>query len=94
MIVGTCTIHLDIAPTHSLKEKRRLVKSVVAHVRNRFNVSIAEVDANEYWQSAILGVACVANSRERVHGTLSAVASYVEHLRLDVRLADYEIEIL
>ena len=67
---------------------------MIARVRNRFNVSIAEVGENDYWQSAVLGVACVANSREHVHGTLTAVAGFVERIRADATLVDYEIEIL
>lgn len=94
MIIGACTIRLSIPFAHSLKEKRRVVRSVIARIRNQFNVSIAEVGANDYWQSATLGVTCVANSPEHVHGMLASVVSYIERTRLDANLVDYEIEIL
>ena len=92
MIIGTCTIHLSIPSAHSLKDKRRILKSVIARVRNKFNVSIAEVAENDYWQSATLGVACVANGQKHVHRTLAAVVTYIEQTRLDASLVDYEIE--
>lgn len=92
MIIGTCTIYLSIPSAHSLKDKRRILKSVIARVRNKFNVSIAEVADNDYWQSATLGVACVANGQKHVHRTLAAVVTYIEQTRLDVSLVDYEIE--
>jgi len=94
VIVGICTIYLSVPSAHSLKDKRRVLKSVIARVQNKFNVSIAEVADNDFWQSATLGVVCVANGQERVHRTLSAVANYIDHTRLDASLVDYEIEIL
>ncbi len=94
MIIGACTIHLDIPSAHSLKEKRRVVKSVIARIRNEFNVSIAEVADNDYWQSATLGVTCVANRQKHVHAVLTAVVSHIERMRLDANLADYDIQIL
>ena len=92
MIIGACTIYLSIPSAHSLKDKRRILKSVIARVRNKFNVSIAEVADNDYWQSATLGVACVANDQEHVHRMLASVVTYIEQTRLDASLVDYEIE--
>ena len=70
------------------------MKSAMARIRNKFNVSIAEIGANDHWQTAMLGVACVSNSQEHAHKLLSAVVSYLERIRLDAYLVDYEIEIL
>ena len=92
MIIGTCTIYLSIPSAHSLKDKRHILKSVIARVRNKFNVSIAEVADNDYWQSATLGVACVGNGQEHVHRSLTAVVTYIEESRLDASLLDYEID--
>jgi len=60
MVIGTCTIELHIPGSGSLKGKRRIIKSVIACVHNEFNVSIAEMDNQDLWQSATLGVACVS----------------------------------
>ncbi len=93
MVIGTCTILIYI-PAHSLKEKRQAIKSILAKVRNEFNVSIAEVDAQDSWQEAVLGVACVSTSQRYAHGQLEAVVSFIERQRPDLPLGGYEIEML
>ncbi len=92
MIVGTCTLKLHLPMAQSLKEKRRVVKSLLARVRNEFNVSIAEVDSQDLWQVAVLGVACVSTSQRYAHGQLEAVVRFIEEQRPDVPLVDYAIE--
>ena len=92
MVIGTCTIELHIPGNGSLKGKRRVIKSIIARVHNEFNVSIAEVDNQDLWQSATLGVACVSNGSDYVHGLLTKVVEWIEHNRPDVQVVDYEIE--
>jgi uncharacterized protein YlxP (DUF503 family) len=94
MVIGVCTLVLDINSSHSLKDKRRVVKSILAKVRNQFNVSIAEVDANDAWQSAVLGIACVSNDASHAHGLLTKVVETIINTRFDAEVAEYEIEIL
>lgn len=93
MIVGVCSIGLLLAENHDLKGKRQVLKSVKDRVRNRFNVSIAEVDDLDLWQRATLGVACVSNDRAVVERTLAHVASFVEGLHL-ASVEDVQVEIL
>lgn len=94
MIIGACTITLYLPAAHSLKDKRQVVKSLLARVRNEFNVSIAEVDAQNNWQQAVIGVACVSNSQSYAHGQLEAVVRFIETQRPDIPLVGYEIEML
>ncbi len=94
MVIGVCTIVLDINDSHSLKDKRRVVKSISAKVRNQFNVSIAEVDANDNRQLAVLGIACVSNDASHAHGLLMKVVETIINSRFDAEVAEYEIEIL
>ena len=94
MVVAVCTLTLEIDHSNSLKEKRRVVKSVIARVRNQFNVSIAEVDSQDLWQSAVLGIACVSNDPARAHAVLEKIVQMVVNSRFDARIAHYEIEIL
>jgi uncharacterized protein len=94
MIVGVCTITLHLYAVHSLKEKRSIVKSVLARLRNEFNVSAAEVDAQDSHGRAVLGVACVSGSSDYARGQLEAVVRWVEEQRPDVPVIDYEIELL
>lgn len=94
MVVGVCTIYLQLPGNGSLKGKRRVLKSLLARVRNEFNVSIAEVGDNDRWQSATLGVAAVSNDPAYVHGLLSRVVQWIEEQRLDITVVDYDIELL
>lgn len=94
MVVGMCTIELQLPGIDSLKGKRAVLKSVMARVRHEFNVSIAEVGDNDRWQSAVLGVAAVSNEPAHVEGLLARVVQWIEETRLDVTLVDYEIELV
>jgi len=94
MVIGVCTVLLEIPASQSLKAKRRVVKSILAKVRNQFNVSIAEVDANDAWQSAVIGIACVSNDASRVHGILTKIVESITNSRFDADVVDYQIEIL
>ena len=93
MVVGICTIALALAENHDLKGKRQVLKSIKDRVRNRFNVSIAEVDDLDLWQRATLGVACVSKDRDMVERTLAHVATFVEGLNL-ASVEDVAVEIL
>lgn len=78
MVVGVCTIELRIAGARSLKEKRRVLKSLVTKIKNKFNVSISQVENLNSWQLATLGVACVSNSTGHVHQILDNMLDYIE----------------
>jgi uncharacterized protein YlxP (DUF503 family) len=88
--VGVCTLTLRLPENHSLKGKRRVVSSLCARVRNRFNVSIAEVDDNDTWQRAVVGIAVVANDQRFAKQVLSKIVDYVENDR-EVVLDDYRM---
>ncbi len=92
MVVGVCTLELEIPASHSLKDKRHVVKSLTARVRRDFNVSIAEVDSLDSWQHAILGIVCVSSDANYARGLLEKVMDSIERSRLDAVIADYSIE--
>jgi uncharacterized protein YlxP (DUF503 family) len=94
VVIGACTLELHIPGNGSLKGKRRIIKSLMARLRREFNVSVAEVDAQDVWQLAIIGVVCVSNDRDYVHSLLTRVVHWIEESRLDCQLVDYQIEIL
>lgn len=93
MLIGACTLELHIPGNESLKGKRQVIKSLMARLRNQFNVSVAEVGAQDMWQSAIIGVVCVSNDQDYAHGLLTRVVHWIEENRLDCNLVDYQIEI-
>ena len=94
MHVGLCTIELRLPGNSSLKGKRSVVKSITTRVTREFNVSIAEVEAQDVWQHAVLGVSCVSSSAEYAHRQLERVVEWIESHRPDVVLLDYRIEML
>jgi hypothetical protein len=89
--IGVCTLDLFLGEANSLKEKRRLLKSMLDRVRARFNVSIAEVEQQELWQRATLAFACVSNERAHADSTLNAVVRYLE--KLGAQITDCRTEI-
>ncbi len=94
MVIGLCTIELYLPGNNSLKGKRSVLKSMISRLRRKFNISIAEVDLHDVWQSAVIGVACVSNQQSHAHKSLMQVIEWIESHRLDVDLVDYEIEML
>ena len=82
MVVGTLKLSLYIHNNQSLKEKRKTVKSIVAKVQKRFNVSISEVGSNDKWQMVQLGISTVGNDRRFVNSALDNILSYLDSLYL------------
>ncbi len=93
MIIGVLQAQLLIRESLSLKDKRRVVKSLKDRLASRFNISIAEVGALEAHQQAIIGVAMVSNDHTHVAGALDQVVRFMQG---DPRaeLIDYQIEFL
>lgn len=94
MVIGICHVDLQIPESQSLKEKRRVVKSVTARVRSRFNVSIAEVDDLDVWQSAGIGFACVSTSSRHVDDTMHTVVTFIEGNLREGYIADVRTEVM
>jgi uncharacterized protein YlxP (DUF503 family) len=94
MVIGICTIELHLGGAYSLKDKRSVLKSMISRIRREFNVSVAEVDHQDVWQTAVLGVVTVSNDTAYAHGLLTHVVNWIERTRLDADLVDYQIEML
>jgi hypothetical protein len=77
MIVGLCTVELFIPDGHSLKGKRQVLLSVKDRLRDKFNVSVAEVGEQDLWQKAVLGIACVANDKTYVNQVLDQALNLI-----------------
>ncbi len=92
MTVGTMIVKLMIREARSLKDKRRVLKSLKDQIRNRHNVSVAEVGAQDSHQQAILGVAMVGTDGRYVDGGLAKIVDFIRAFRV-AELIDYEVEI-
>ena len=93
MNVGVCKLKIHIPESQSLKDKRSVVKSITARLQNQFNISIAEVDDNELWQIATIGVACVSNNNHRVDEILNSVIAVIEHNYPTIEIIEKETDI-
>lgn len=78
MVVGICTIHIHLPLSHSLKDKRRIVRSLKDRLRGRHNISLAEVDCQDLWQRAALGIAAVADGRQPLERLFEIIRADVE----------------
>ncbi len=81
-VCGLLVIELRLAENHSLKGKRQVVKSIKDRLRNRFNVSVAELDPLEDWQRAVLGLVTLSKDRLMVEQTLDQALAFVEETHL------------
>jgi len=92
LVVGTLKVSLYMHNNRSLKEKRKIVKSIVAKVQKRFNVSVSEVGSNDKWQMVELGISSVGNDKRFVNSSLDNILSYVDSLYLG-EIIESDIEI-
>jgi uncharacterized protein YlxP (DUF503 family) len=92
--VGVCKVKLRLPDNLSLKGKRQVVKSVTARLKNKFNVSVAEVEDNDLWQLATVGICFVSNDKRFTNEVLSKAVEFVANSQGDFEMLDYEIEIL
>lgn len=94
MAIGLLTIELYLPATHSLKEKRGILKPMIARLRRDYNVSVCEAEAQDMLSRAVLHVVCVSANHSLAHRQLQNVANRVESWRMDAELVDYYIEMV
>jgi hypothetical protein len=86
MFVGALLVQLHLPASESLKDKRQVVKSLIARLSAQFGVSVAEVGHLDARQNAELGVARVSNEASHAESILDAVVRYIEETRPDVEV--------
>lgn len=89
LYVGQCTLDLHVPNCQSLKEKRRVIKSIKEKLKNRYNVSVCEFGDLSLWQRTQLGIVICGNERTIVDSTIKTVINFLEHVHtvtlLDVK---------
>ena len=93
MIVGLCTVELFIPGSQSLKDKRQVLLSLKDRLREKFNLSVAEIDGQELWQKAILGLACVANDGRYVNQVCDQALNLIRSVPA-VEIVQSKVELL
>lgn len=91
MVVSSAQLDLFLSESRSLKDKRYVVKSLIARIRGKFNVSVSEVGHNDLWQRSLIGVVIVSNDEAFASSVLEKVVDFVE-LDGRVQLLDYSVE--
>ncbi len=94
MVIGVGYVTVHVLESHSLKEKRRVVKSLVDRARRRFNASVAEVDHLDSWQVAGIGFTCVSNSGAHADRMLAEIIKFIENNLTFGALADVSTELI
>ncbi len=94
MYVAACRVTLHIAASQSLKDKRQVVRSLSERLRRQFNVAVAEVDEQDVWQTAVLGLAAVSNTAAHAETQLERVVEEIERTRLDAELVDLQRDVM
>ncbi len=92
MVVGICRIKLRLSDNHSLKGKRKVVKSLMGQVNSRFKVAVSEVALHDVWQEAAIGISAVGNDQSVINSVLDKVIDFVERTcPAEITQSDIEI---
>ena len=94
MFVAVARIDIHIPDAASLKDKRRVLQSVSKRLQNEFRVAVAEVDAQEQWGLAVIGLAAVSSSGGHAREVIEAAIRFVERTRLDADIGAVEVDVI
>ncbi len=93
MNIGYCSLRFYLHGNNSLKGKRKVIRAIKDRLRNKFNVSVAEVGDQDVWQSLHLGIAAVNADAQYLDGLLKQVVNFVDNLHL-AEMTDCQMEII
>ena len=93
MVAGLGIVTFRLHDCRSLKAKRKIVKAIIAQMRNNFNISVAEIGSNDIYQRAMIGFALVGNNRALINSKIDKIFNLVDELNL-AEIIDSEMEII
>lgn len=93
MIIGVLKVWLYSGEPQSLKDKRRIVKSLIEKLKNKFNISVAETGALDSWNKCEIGVTCISNEASHIDSMMSSVINFIEYNGW-LEITDYSTEII
>lgn len=94
MVVGVARIVLHIPGSRSLKDKRQVLKSVLAQVQRQFLLSAGEVDRQDQWQIGVIGLACVSTDPRHADEVIARAVAFISSRHLEAEIIDYQTEII
>jgi uncharacterized protein len=92
--VGLLTLHIHLPGCSSLKEKRRRLKPLLVRLHREFNISVAEVEDQDFWQSATLLCALVGTEKGHIQRSLQRIVHWIESYWPDVEVVSDQIELV
>ena len=93
MFIGSLQVELLIPDCTSLKEKRMVLSSMKQRLKNKFNISVAELDHQDLWQRASLGIVAVSSEKQHVRSTMDKILNFIDDLDRS-QVVDFQIEII
>lgn len=93
MVVGVLSIKVVMRQSRSLKDKRRIIKSLKDRIRNKFNASVAEIGMQNNRQSSVIGVSIIGSDRRYINGALSNIINILDFYP-QAELVDYQVEFM
>ena len=93
MAIGLLTLEIHIPDSHSLKDKRQVLRSLKDRLRGRYNIAVAELDHHDSWQRAQVGIVSISNDAAYLEQSLRAVLGEAEEI-LGRDLASHDLEVL
>ncbi|MEG1500402.1 MAG: DUF503 domain-containing protein [Clostridiales bacterium] len=94
MVIGSAVYTLHIYSSQNLKDKRRIIRSIMEKIRHRFHAAIAEVDKMDNYQIAVLGLAVVSNETSHVQNILDNITRFIENSPEEFEISNIVIELL
>lgn len=94
VVIGIARVVLHIPASQSLKDKRQVLKSLIAQVQRQLQVAAAEVDEHDQWQVGVIGLACVSTSSAHADQVIARAVNYLASRNLEAQVLDYETEII
>ena len=91
---GRLLLKLYIPDCHSLKQKRSIIKSILAKTGNHYQVSAAKLEYMDVWQTALLGFSAIGNDAVAIRNVLQAVETYIENNWFDIQIIESQIDLL
>jgi len=86
------SVELMVSASNSLKTKRRVIKSITERLRNKFNVSVAEIDYMNLWQRSLIGLTMVSNDKQLINRSANAIENFLREFH-EIALLDISVEV-
>ena len=94
MFVGVARVVLFLGASRSLKDKRQILKSLIAQAQNQFQVAVAEVERHDQWQIGVLGIAYVSTSSGHADEVIARTVNFIASRKFEAEMLEFETEVI